>query len=80
MSTITTRKYAGTLTRIDLISRTLCVDGAEGVVQLAVPPQAPILLQGELVRLRMLTPGDPVTIEVTDGPGGPAAASVTVPG
>ena len=80
MSPTPLRTFNGTLVRVDPLARSVSVRCVAGTLTLTVPPDASVRLQGEPVRLRMLQPGDPVAVEIYDGPTGPAAASVSVPG
>jgi hypothetical protein len=68
----------GGVVRVDTVNRELTVHFADGPRVIDVPPDCPITLRGERVRLRMLQPGDLVRVTYTDRRGSPVASAVEV--
>jgi hypothetical protein len=56
---------AGTVQRVDLVQREITVDVGAQQVDVDVPPQCPVVLRGERIKLRIIQVGDVVRISLT---------------
>ena len=52
----------GRIVQVDLVQREITVSTGSHLHQIDVPPQCPVMLRGERVKLRILQPGDIVRI------------------
>lgn len=68
----------GTVSRVDIIGRELDVYAPEVAIRLDVPPNCPITLRGERVKLRLIQPRDRVRVMYTAARGRYIADTIEV--
>jgi hypothetical protein len=56
------RRVLGVVQHVDLVGRELGVQFTSGEAVFDVPPDCPIVLHGERIKLRLVQPGDEVAI------------------
>ena len=68
----------GVVIRVDTVNRELTVQFSNGPRVIDVPPDCPITLRGERVRLRMVQARDPVGVTFSDHRNSRVASAVEV--
>jgi hypothetical protein len=68
----------GVARRIDAVARELTVDAGGALVAIDVPPNCPITLRGERIKLRMLLPCDRLRVTCAQSPGARVASAIEV--
>jgi hypothetical protein len=71
-------RATGIVQKIDLVGRDMTVQLTSGSMMFDIPPDCPILLHGEPIKLRMVQPRDHVCIVFTRLPERATAARVEV--
>jgi hypothetical protein len=66
----------GVARRIDAVARELTVDAGGAFVAIDVPPDCPITLRGERIKLRMLLPRDRVRVTCAESSGALVASAI----
>jgi len=74
----TLQSAKGIVHRVDIVQREVAVLIQNGLALFDIPPNCPILLHGERIKLRMMQPRDHVNIRFTAGDELPIATSVEV--
>ncbi len=72
------RDVSGPIVRVDAINRELALRAEGGVIDFDIPPGCAIVLNGELVRLRLLQPLDPVHVSFEERAGRRVACTILV--
>ena len=72
------RNVCGPIVRVDALNRELTVRADGRALDFDIPPSCAIVLNGELVRLRLLQPLDPVHISFEERAGRRVACTILV--
>lgn len=55
---------AGSVERVDVVQRELTIIAGRQRIAVDIPPQCPVMLRGERIKLRLIQPGDVVRIRL----------------